>query len=61
MVEVRAREGRVKRRIEEEEYHLVRSFHGTLLLGKLQKAVCQVTDQDRGGCLLLGGVCMNTR
>ena len=44
LAEERVREGHTKRRDEEEENYLVRSFHITLLLGKLQQAVRWSTD-----------------
>ena len=42
-LEVRDREIRVERHVEEEEKRLVRRFHSTVLSGKLQKEVCQAT------------------
>ena len=46
--EGRAREGRVARSYEEEEDHLVHSFHRTFLLRKLQQEVHQATHRGRG-------------
>ena len=36
---------------------MARSFHETVLSGKLGQAVCQSTDREGGGCLLLGDKC----
>ena len=45
---------------EEEEDAVARSFHDTVLLGKLQQAVCQATDREGGGCLLPDDQCTKT-
>ena len=37
-----------------------RSFHSTLLSGKLQQAFHRATDREGGGCLLPGDVCTKT-
>ena len=39
---------------------MARSFHKTVLLGKLCQAVRQATDREEGGCLLLGDKCTKT-
>ena len=49
MAEGRYLEGRVERRVEEEEDHIDRSFHGTVLLGKLRQEVRRATNRERGG------------
>ena len=38
----------------------MRSFHSTVLLGNLHKAVCRAIYIERGVCLLQWGVCTNT-
>ena len=53
----RAQEGRVERCAEEEEDRLARSFHSTVMSGKLQQAVCWATDREGGWCLLPGDIC----
>ena len=59
--EVRSRKGRVDRSKEEEEDFLGRSFHSTLMSGKLWQAVRQATDWETGGgCLLFEDVCTKT-
>ena len=60
LVENRAREGRVERRKEEEEYYLTHSFSITVLSGKLRQTVRRSINCE-GGCLLLGDVCTKTR
>ena len=37
---------------EEEDKSMARSFHETVLSGKLRQAVRRETDQEGGGCLL---------
>ena len=55
LAEVRAREGRVKIRKEEEEDRLDHSIHSTLLTGKLRHEVCwAIYWEGREGCLLQG-------
>ena len=48
-MEVRAREGHIERRVEEEEYCLAHSFHSTLLSGKLWQLVCWSTNLEERG------------
>ena len=36
---------------------MARSFHETVLLGKLCQAVCRATDREGGGCLLPDDQC----
>ena len=48
-----AREGRTASSSEEEDEAVARSFHKTVLSGKLQQAVRWATDREGGGCLLL--------
>ena len=55
-----AREGRAAFSGEEEDDAVARSFHKTLLLGKLHQAVRQATDREGGGCLLPGNKCTKT-
>ena len=59
MAEDRYQEIRVKRSVEEEENCLERSFHRTVLLGKLRQVVRQSTNREGGG-LLQGDVCTKT-
>ena len=47
-----AREGRDASCGEEEDEGVVRSFHETVLSGKLQQAVRQATDYEGGGYIL---------
>ena len=47
--EVRSRKGRVEQSNEEEEDFLGRSFHSTLMSGKLWQAVRQAMDWEMGG------------
>ena len=54
LAEGRSREGLAKRRVEEEEDRLARSFHITLLSGNLRKAVYQATNQEGGGVFSRG-------
>ena len=53
--EVRAASGK-----EEEDNTAARSYHDTVLLGKLRQAVHQATDREGGGCLLLDDQCTKT-
>ena len=53
-VEGVAREGRADFSGEEEDGSVARSFHETLLSGKLRQAVHQATDREGGGCLMPG-------
>ena len=39
---------------------MARSFHKTVLSGKLRQAVCWATDREGGGFLLPGGKCTKT-
>ena len=39
---------------------MARSFHETVLSGKLRQAVCRATNREGGGCLLLGDKCTKT-
>ena len=55
-----AREGRSASGGKEEDDDVVRSYHDTVLSGKLQKAVRRATDREGGGCLLPDGQCMKT-
>ena len=52
-----AREGRAAFSGEEEDDAVARSFHKTVLSGKLRQAVCRETDKEGGGCLLPGEKC----
>ena len=45
---------------EEEDDAVARSFHETVLSGKLGQAVCQSTDREGGGCLLPEDKCTKT-
>ena len=56
-----AREGRSVFSGEEEDNALARSFHKTVLSGKLRQAVRRATDREGGGCLLPGDKCTKTR
>ena len=47
-----AREGRAAFSGEEEDDTVARSFHETVLSGKLRQAVRRATDREGGGCLL---------
>ena len=53
-------EGRATFSGEEEEDAVARSFHETVLSGKLRQAVRQATDREGGGCLLPGDKCTKT-
>ena len=55
-----AREVREASGGEEEEENISRSYHFTLLFGKLIQAVCQATVREGGGCLLLDDQCTKT-
>ena len=46
------REGRASSGGEEEDEALARSYHDTVLSGKICQAVRQATDREGGGCLL---------
>ena len=56
-----AREGRATSGGEEEDKAVAQSYHNTVLSGKLRKAVCQATNREGGGCLLLDDQCTKTR
>ena len=62
LAEGRAQEGRVERRVEEEEDLLAHNIDITVLSGKLWQEVCWATDRwgGGGGFILLGVVCTNT-
>ena len=45
---------------EEEDDAMARSFHETVLSGKLRQAVRRATDWEGGRCLLPGGKCTKT-
>ena len=49
-----AREGRAAFSSKEKDDAMARSFHETVLSGKLQQAVHQETNREGGGCLLPG-------
>ena len=55
-----AREGRAASGDKEEDNAVARSFHETVLLGKIRQAVRRATDQEGGGCLLLDYQCTKT-
>ena len=54
-MEGRAREGRVERRVEEEEDLLVHSFHINVLLRKLRQTVRWDTEREGGEVSSPGG------
>ena len=45
---------------EEEEDAVARSFHETVLLGKIRQAVRRSTNREGGGCLLPEDLCTKT-
>ena len=45
---------------EEEDKAVARSYHNTVLLGKLRHAFCWETDREGGGCLLPYDQCTKT-
>ena len=53
-------EGRDASGGEDEDEATARSYHDTVLSGKLHQAVCQATDREGVGCLLLDDQCTNT-
>ena len=55
-----ARKGRSAFSGEEEEDAMARSFHDTMLSGKLRQAVCWATNREGGGCLLPDNQCTKT-
>ena len=55
-----SREGRATIGGEEEDEAVARSFHETVLSGKLRQAVRQETKRKGGGCLLPDDQCTNT-
>ena len=55
-----AQEGRAAFSGKEEDDAVARSFHKTVLLGKLQQAVYRATDREGGGCLLPDDQCTKT-
>ena len=56
-----AREGRATFSGKEEDDAIARSYHDTVLSGKLRQAVRQATDREGGGCLLPEDQCTKTR
>ena len=61
LAESRDQEGRVERRVEQEEDRLVCSFYSTVLLVNLRQAVRQATGREgRGGSIILGYVYTKT-
>ena len=58
--EAAACEGRAAFSSEEEDDAVARSFHETVLSGKLRQAVRRATDREGGGCLLPGEKCTKT-
>ena len=55
-----SRDVRAASRGEKEDKNMARSYHETMLLGKLRQAVCRATNTEGGGCLLLDDLCKNT-
>ena len=55
-----AQEGRSASGGEEEDDAVARSYHDTVLSGKIRQAVSQATDREGGGCLLSGEKCTKT-
>ena len=55
-----AREGRAAFSDEGEDDSVARSYHETVLLGKICQAVRRSTDREGGGCLLPGDKCTKT-
>ena len=55
-----ARKGTAAFSGEEEHNAVLRSFHETVLSGKLRQAVCWATDWEGGGCLLPDDQCTKT-
>ena len=55
-----AREGRAASGGEEEDKAIARSYHDTVMSGKLWQAVRRATNREGGGCLLLDDQCMKT-
>ena len=60
-MEGEAREGRSASGGEEEKESVARSYHDTLLSGKMSEAVRWVTDREGGGFLLPDEQCTKTR
>ena len=56
-VEGKAREGRATSDIEDKDEVVARSFHETVLSGKLRKAVLRATNREGGGYLLPNNQC----
>ena len=54
------REGRAVFSGKEGDDAVARSFHETVLSGKLRQVVRRATDREGGGCLLLGNKCTKT-
>ena len=59
-VEGYARESRDASGGEEEDEAVARSYHDTVLSGKLRQTVCWATNREGGGCLLLDKQCTRT-
>ena len=55
-----AREGRAASGGEEEDKNIAKSYHDTVLYDKLRKVVCQATDREVGGCIILDEHYTNT-
>ena len=56
-----SREGRAASGREEEEEAVARSYHNTVMYGKLRQAIRRATNRNGGGCLLPDDRCKNTR
>ena len=59
-VEGAAQEGRAASGGEEEDEAAARSYHDTVLSGKLRQAVRQATEREVGVCILLDDQCTKT-
>ena len=55
-----SREGRAASGGKEEEEAVARSYHDTVLSGKLRQAISQATDREGLGCILLDDQCTKT-
>ena len=58
--EAAAREVRAASGGEEKDDSVARSYHDTVLSGKLRQAVRRSTNRERGGCLLPNDQCTKT-
>ena len=56
-----APEGRAASGGKEEDKAVARSYHNTVLSGKLRQAIRWATDREGGGCLLPDDQCTETR